>query len=351
MLDRRVGVDDQLDVVDVDATGGDVGGDQHGGPPCGERGQVPHAGGLGEVAVHLHGGHARAVQLAGQRLRTVLRPGEHDGPRRARHQLDEHAEAIRGGDVEDVVVHRLDRRAGRVDAVRHRIGEEALHQHVHAVVERGREQQALAVGGRRVEDARHAGQEAEVGHVVGLVQHGDLDRVEAHVPLAHVVLEASGAGDDHVDATAEPVDLTDLGDAAEHGEDPEAERFRERERGVADLVHQLTRGGEDQRPRVAGPALGGRGGEASEHRQQEGERLAGPGAPPAQHVAPRDGVGERRGLDRERTGDALGLEDLHHAVVHSEVGERRHLHLDAVVGAGGLDPLGGPARIAGRPGT
>ena len=44
------------------------------------------------------------------------------------------------------------------------------------------------------------GQEAEVGHVVGLVDDGDLDGVEAHVALTHQVFEAAGAGDDDVDA-------------------------------------------------------------------------------------------------------------------------------------------------------
>ena len=46
------------------------------------------------------------------------------------------------------------------------------------------------------------GQEAEVGHVVGLVEHGDLDGVEVHVALLHEVFEAAGAGDDDVDAGA-----------------------------------------------------------------------------------------------------------------------------------------------------
>ena len=52
------------------------------------------------------------------------------------------------------------------------------------------------------------GQEAEVGHVVGLVEDGDLDRVEAQVALAQVqVREAAGAGDDDVDARWPAADL------------------------------------------------------------------------------------------------------------------------------------------------
>ena len=104
--------------------------------------------------------------------------------------------------AEDVVGHRGDRRVGLVDRVRHRVVQELAHQLVHAVVERGAEQQALAVGRGRVHDAGDAGQEAQVGHVVGLVEHGDLDGVEGDVLLLHEVFEAAGAGDDDVDAGA-----------------------------------------------------------------------------------------------------------------------------------------------------
>ena len=54
--------------------------------------------------------------------------------------------------------------------------------------------------GVSAEQAAYGGQEAEVGHVVGLVEHGDLDVVEVAVALADQVLEPAGAGDDDVDA-------------------------------------------------------------------------------------------------------------------------------------------------------
>ena len=103
-------------------------------------------------------------------------------------------------DLEDVVGHRVDVAVGLVDGVQHLVVQEALDELVHAVVERRREQQALAAGRRLVEDARDDGQEAQVGHVVGLVEHGDLDGVEGDEALLHQVFEAAGAGDDDVDA-------------------------------------------------------------------------------------------------------------------------------------------------------
>ena len=122
---------------------------------------------------------------------------------------------VGAGDVEHVVGHRGDRRVRLVDGVQHFGCAGTLDQLVDAVVEGRAEQQALAVGRRGRQDAGDAGQEAEVGHVVGLVEHGDLDGVEGDEALLHQVLEAAGAGDDDVDAGLERGDLAVLRDAAE----------------------------------------------------------------------------------------------------------------------------------------
>ena len=81
-----------------------------------------------------------------------------------------------------------------------RAAQEALNQFVDAVVQRRREQQPLATRGRGGENARDTRQEAEVGHVVSLVEHRDLDGVQGDVPLLHQVFEAAGSRDDDVDA-------------------------------------------------------------------------------------------------------------------------------------------------------
>lgn len=80
---------------------------------------------------------------------------------------------------------------------------------------------ARARGG--VEQAAHGGQEAEVGHVVGLVDDRDLDGIQGDVTLADEVLEAAGAGDDDVDTLAQGRDLGVLADATEDGARGQAE--------------------------------------------------------------------------------------------------------------------------------
>ena len=229
MLGRRVDVDDELDVVDVHAASSDIRGDEHLDGAGGERGEVAVAGDLREVAVQVDGRDARIRQLLRELLGVVLGAHEEDaaagsGCERA-HELGLGLRAIH---LEDVVRHRGDVRVGLVDGVQHLVVEVALDELVHAVVERGAEQQALAGLRGLVHDAGDDRQEAEVGHVVGLVEHGDLDRVEVSVALLHEVFEAAGAGHDDVDAAPERSDLGLLADAAEDRGDAQAIGLGER---------------------------------------------------------------------------------------------------------------------------
>ena len=226
VLDRRVGVDDEGDVVDVDAAGRDVGGDEGAGRAGVEGVHGAGAGVLAEVAVQLDRGHAGAVELAGQLLGAVLGAGEHDGAAGSGDEVEQHGQVPVGGHVQHVVRHRRDRRLRRVGLVGHRVVQVALDEDADAGVEGRGEQHPLAVRGRGVEEAAHLREEAEVGHVVGLVDDGDLDGVERDVALADEVLEAAGAGDDDVDAAADGRDLRALADAAEDGARGEAEALR-----------------------------------------------------------------------------------------------------------------------------
>ena len=217
VLGGRVGVHDQGDVVHVDAARRDVGGDQGARLAGVERVHVAGPRALAEVAVQLDRRHAAAVELAGQGLGAVLGAREDDGAAGCAGQVDQHRHALLTGEVQDVVVHRGDRRLRRVGLVGDGLLEELLDQDVDALVERGREQQPLAVLRSGGEESAYGGQEPEVGHVVGLVQHGDLDGAEVAVTLLDEVLEAAGAGEDDVDATAQALDLRVLADAAEDG--------------------------------------------------------------------------------------------------------------------------------------
>ena len=322
VLGRRIGVDDEPDVVDVDAAGGDVGRHEHGRLAGGERVEVPHAGVLRQVAVQVHARHAAAGELLGQALGAVLGAGEHDGPRVRAGEVGEGADAVVGVDVEHVVRGRSGCGRAVVHRVVHRVGEEPGHQLLHARVEGRGEQQPLGVRRGRRQDAGDAGQEAQVGHVIGFVEDADLDAVQAAVLLAHEVLEAAGAGHDDVDAAVQRVHLAALGHAAENHGGLHAEGVGERREGLVDLAGELAGRGEDEAARrVAGAATAG-GGQTRDEREAERVGLAGAGATAAEHVTAGQGVGQRRRLDRRRGGDARAAQDVEQGGRNAEIGER-----------------------------
>ncbi len=89
----------------------------------------------------------------------------------------------------------VDRRRGLVftsDLVHARLDQELLDEGGNTLVESGREQQLLAAGLRLVEDALHRLEEAEVAHVVGLVEHRDGDLAEVELALVDEVFDATG---------------------------------------------------------------------------------------------------------------------------------------------------------------
>ncbi len=101
----------------------------------------------------------------------------------------------------------------------------------------------------------------------------------------------------------------------------QAEALRERRHRRVDLGGQLTGRREDERagpPRLR-PLPARR--EPGEQRQHERDGLAGAGAAAAEHVATREGVGQRRGLDRGGDRDPAGGEDLDEGGGHAERAE------------------------------
>ena len=160
---------------------------------------------------------------------------------------------------------------------------------VDVTVESRREEQPLRVGRGLRQQLGDLGQEAHVGHLVGLVQHGDLDRVElARAPLDQVA-EAARSRDDDLDAAPQRVHLTVVRHAADGGLEEDADRAAERHQRVGDLHGQLAGRHQDQglgvvRQRAA--ALR----DAGQQRQAERQGLAGAGLATAEHVPAGQGV-------------------------------------------------------------
>ena len=178
MFGRGIDVDDELDGIDVDAAGSDVCGHEHLRLTIGERGEVAIASALRQVAVQVDGGNARCRELAGEAFGPVLRASEEDAAARAGGELVHKLVLVVVRHFEHVVGHRRYMRGHLVDGVQHLVVEEAADELVDVVVQRGGEEHPLPLGRGLLEDAGDAGQEAQVSHVVGLVEDGDLDVLE-----------------------------------------------------------------------------------------------------------------------------------------------------------------------------
>src|SRR5665647_2911676 len=252
VLVGSVGLDDQVDVVDVDAAGRDIRGDKHVHATAGQHGQVAGTAGLVQVAVQAGGLDPGVLELVGELLGVRTGAAEDQRLAVAAGELFDDAALVAVLDHEDAVVDRGGSLVFTGDLVHGRVGQEFLDQRGNALVEGGREEELLAALGGLLEDALHRLEEAQVAHVVGLVEHRDGDLAEVQSTLVDEVLDAARRADDDVDAALQGADLAVLRDAAVNLGGEETNTARDRLDGAVDLQRQLAGRGQDERAGLAG---------------------------------------------------------------------------------------------------
>ncbi len=321
VLGRRVDVNDELHIADVDSAGGDIRGHEHA-DISGRKGrQVAVTLRLREVAVQVNAGDPGVDQLAGKLLRVVLRAHEQDAAAGAGgERLNEVPLRVDAVDLEHVVRHRFDVTRDVIHRVQDFVMQVAVHDLVDAVVQCGGEQHPLAAIRGLVQDARDRRQESEVGHVVRLIQHRDLDGIEREEFLLQEVLEAARAGDDDVDTGLKRCNLPLLGDATENGGDIHAIGLSERGQCCSDLGGEFARRRENQPARAPGLAASAVG-KPGNHGDREGERLAAAGFASAENVSSAQGVGEGVLLNGKWTRDAGPVKGGNERCGHAERAE------------------------------
>ncbi len=152
---------------------------------------------------------AAALQSLVQFGRVVLRPDEdQDGfgilrLEDARQHLDLRL-------LRDVHVGLLDLRHGQrrvLELDRDRVLQVAVGDAADFARHRGREERSLELALGLAENPLDVLDEAHSQHLVGFVEHDELERVEAHRSAAQVVHHAAGRADDDLGARTEPLDL------------------------------------------------------------------------------------------------------------------------------------------------
>ena len=245
---RQVVVDDQRELVDVDAPRGDVGGDQYAADAALEVVHGLHAGVLRLVAVDGARLDAGAVEYLGQFVGAVLGAceDEHLPGVGAFQQVDQQL-ALFGllGEV-DPLRDGLDHRSGRGDGHQHGVVQDFGRQLGDVRGHRGREEERLPLCGQQRQDAADVVDEAHVQHAVGLVEHEEADFVQRDVTLPDEVQQPARGGDQQVHAALQRIDLRALVDASEDHAVADGEVARIVAAAFVDLDGQFARRRDDQ---------------------------------------------------------------------------------------------------------
>jgi hypothetical protein len=293
-------MDDEAEIGQVNAAGGDIGGHADPGAPVAQRLQGIAALVLGQLARERHHREAALHQAGMQVPYRLTGVAEHHGAAalvEAQHVHDPMLDFV-GGDPERAVLDVAMRLVldQRVDAVcvaliAPRQGDDVLRQ--------GRgEQEGAAILRRGVENEFQVFAEAEIEHLVGLVEHDHAHLRGVEAPALQMVAQAARRADHDVAAIGQRPLLPAHIHAADAGDDPGTRRAIEPDQLPVDLEGQLTGRRDDEGEGLPGRtealllAEKGRG-----HGQAVGDRLSRPGLGRHEKVAvERIGL-EHGGLD------------------------------------------------------
>ena len=337
---RQVVVEDMADAGDVDAARGDVGGDEDADFAVTEGLQGALALALALVAVDRGDGIFLFRQVLGQLFRRVLGAHEHHGLRLrivVQRLLQKLGLVVLAGEEMHILLDLVGGFAGRRDLDLDRVLQEAAGEIGDRLRHGRREKKRLALGRNHAGDAAQIVDEAEIEHLVGLVQHQMGDMGERDGVAVDEIEQAAGRGDEDVGAALQDqLLLVDRG-AADDLVDPQRRLLEEGAQAVGDLVHQLTGRREDEN---AGGAIGRAPGVRNQHlddRQAEGGRLAGAGLGETDQVASLEQQRNRLLLYRRRrfiTESGHGRDDLRRQAERLEIGQNKCLFVapEAIAG-------------------
>ncbi len=274
---RQLDMDHQRQAGQVDAASGDVGRHADACAAVAQRLQRLVALVLAVLARQRDGGKAALDQARMQVAHVVARRAEQDrGFRLVQpQQVDHGILGVRrrdsAGDIVDIAMAALF--ADGRDAVR--IALITLGQRDDRLGHGGREQQGAAAFWRCVENFLEVLAKAHVEHLVGLVEHCNLERRKVERTALEMVAQTARRADHDLRAIAEVAPLARGVHAADTGRDARAGGAIEPHEFAADLQRQFARRRDDQRlrgrslhdPPVFADQLGG-------HRQAEGDGLA-----------------------------------------------------------------------------
>lgn len=318
-------VEDVGDALDVNAAGGNVGGDEVGEAAFGKLAQDTIAGALRQVAVEFFDGDTGAGQFVGELRGAFFRVAENDRQVRVEFlQLllqefelvffAQHVDALLDG-VEDDVAAGIGRE-----------GHGAMHggasEVAHVLRQGCGEEQQLPAFRRRAEDLADFGEEAEGEHLVRFVEDDLADGGERYGAAAMMVEDAARRADEKVRAAFQFRQLVLQGGTAGDVYRVDTDRFRQRAGDGMDLAGQFPSRSQDEDLLLCFVAA-----HLLQERQQEGECFARAGAALGEDVSTFEDVRDRLDLDCGRYADAATFQRCGKRWGHSQTGKCSHISL------------------------
>ena len=315
---RDVEVYDMADAGDVDAAGGDVGGDHDPVASGFETFEGFDALVLRAVRVEDGDGLIVGAQALGDAVRAVFGAGEDEGAGEIAflQEGEQHAEfAALVGDI-DAVVDGFRDGAGGADFDALGIAERPGGEVGDFRRQGGGEKEGLTVFRAASDDAFHRCEKADIEHAVDFVEDEDFDVIEVDEALLEVVFEASGRGDEHIESGAQSGALGAVADAAKNAADFEVGEAGEVAHGGFDLHGEFAGGLEDK------AAEGAVGAEFLQGGQREGRGFSRAGLGGGDDIASGEGGRNRPELDRGGFPVAHGLDAIKEWLGQPKLGER-----------------------------
>ena len=186
-----------------------------------------------------------------------------------------------------------------------RITEKGFGKGLHLVRHRGREKDSLACFRQRLENTPDRRQEAEIDHLITLVEHEMLDLPQINLALRLQILEPARRGDDDIDTLFQRANLEIIALAAADGQVTHLQTCRERLDAVRDLIGKFPCRNKHENACMARQLRLAPVEKNIQQRQKIGRRLAGAGLREANEVAPFENGRNRVPLDRCRIGQPL----------------------------------------------
>src|SRR5213076_2826844 len=218
-------VEHVADVRDVQAARGHIGGDQDCEFSVVEVAQEAQALVLRHVPGERLGTEPVGLERALEPLGHALGVHEHHGAHRLAlvQQPDEQRHLLLHGGVVHELAHLINGHLVRLDAHCFRVVHVLVGELEHAVRERGREQHGLApLGmGQAPQDVADVGDEAQIEHAIGLIEHQHLGVPQVVHVLLEVIDQPPRRADQHLAPLAEFQALLLVVDATEHHQVPE----------------------------------------------------------------------------------------------------------------------------------